>query len=166
MQQSTDFITADFLYMFRASSAHHQEYKILTRQPPVQVVMVAGGSSLRHIREESSLIWRSEDPPATITTYSGGCRVSILYSWWWALDARNMQSKSAVIKSVLCCITLVFYVTLYYDALKHKIKTLEEISQLWRWLKRRCVKISIRLWLFIIDLHKRLCIFFCWYLPT
>ena len=46
MQQSADFITADFLYMFRASSANHQEYKILTRQPPVQVVMVAGGSSL------------------------------------------------------------------------------------------------------------------------
>ena len=51
MQQDADFITADFLYMFRASSAHHQEYKILTRQPPVQVVMVAGGSSLRHIRD-------------------------------------------------------------------------------------------------------------------
>jgi len=46
MQQSADFITADFLYMFRASSAHHKQYKILTRQPPVQVVMVAGGSSL------------------------------------------------------------------------------------------------------------------------
>jgi len=30
MQQDADFITADFLYMFRASSAHH-EYKILTR---------------------------------------------------------------------------------------------------------------------------------------
>ena len=49
MQQDADFITADFLYMFRASCAHHQEYKILTRQPPVQVVMVAGGSSLRHM---------------------------------------------------------------------------------------------------------------------
>ena len=49
MQQDADFITADFLYMFRASCAHHKEYKILTRQPPVQVVMVAGGSSLRHI---------------------------------------------------------------------------------------------------------------------
>jgi hypothetical protein len=68
MQRDTDFITADFLYMFRASIAHHQEYKILTRQPPVQVVMVAGGR------------WRSEDPPATITTCTGGCRVSILYS--------------------------------------------------------------------------------------
>ena len=30
MQQSADFITADFLYMFRALNAHHQEYKILT----------------------------------------------------------------------------------------------------------------------------------------
>jgi hypothetical protein len=46
MQQNADFITAEFLYMFRASSAHHQEYKILIRQPPVQAVMVAGGSSL------------------------------------------------------------------------------------------------------------------------
>ena len=46
MQQDADFITADFHYYFRASCAHHQEYKILTRQPPVQVVMVAGGSSL------------------------------------------------------------------------------------------------------------------------
>jgi len=46
MQQDADFITVDFLYMFRASCAHHHEYKI--RQPPVKVVMVAGGSSLRH----------------------------------------------------------------------------------------------------------------------
>ena len=53
MQQDVDYITADFLYMFRASSAHHQEYKILTRQPPVQVVMVAGGSELRHIKNET-----------------------------------------------------------------------------------------------------------------
>jgi len=77
MQQDADFITADFLYVFQASRAHHQVYKILTRQPPVQIVMVAGGSSLRHIRDE---IWRSEDPPATITTCTSGCRVSILYS--------------------------------------------------------------------------------------
>ena len=80
MQQSADFITADFLYMFRASSAHHQEYKILTLQPPVQVVMVAGGSSLRHM-------------------------------------------------------TSVFYLTLYYDARKHKIKInhvfLPEMSGIW-----------------------------------
>ena len=42
MQQDAVFINADFLYMFRASCTHHQEYKILTMQPPVQVVMVAG----------------------------------------------------------------------------------------------------------------------------
>jgi len=53
MEQDAYFITADFLYMFRASCAHHQECKILTRRPPVQVVMVAGGSSLRHIRDET-----------------------------------------------------------------------------------------------------------------
>ena len=35
MHQDADFITADFLYMFRTLSAHHQEYKILKRQPPV-----------------------------------------------------------------------------------------------------------------------------------
>jgi hypothetical protein len=38
--------------MFQVSCTHHQEYKILTWQPPVQVVMVTGGSSLRHIRDE------------------------------------------------------------------------------------------------------------------
>jgi len=58
MQQSADFITADFLYMFRASGARHQEYKILTQQPPVQVVMVAGGSSLCHIRDETVCVFR------------------------------------------------------------------------------------------------------------
>ena len=56
MQQDADFITADFLYMFRESSAHHQEYKILTQQPPVQVVMFAGRSSLHHIRDGTSSI--------------------------------------------------------------------------------------------------------------
>jgi hypothetical protein len=78
MQQDADFITADFLYMFRASSAHHQKYKILTRQPPVQVVMVAGGSSLRHIRDVTVCV--RINPTATITTCTGGCLVSILYS--------------------------------------------------------------------------------------
>ena len=55
MRQDADFITADFLYMFRASRAHHQEYKILTRHPPVQVVMDAGRSSLCHIRDETTV---------------------------------------------------------------------------------------------------------------
>ena len=75
-----------------------------------------------HETTVSSLIWRSEDPPATISTCTGGCRVSILYSWWWAHDARNMLRKFAVIKSASCCITSVFYLTLYYDTRKHKIK--------------------------------------------
>ena len=30
MQQDADFITAEYFYMFQASSAHHQEHKILT----------------------------------------------------------------------------------------------------------------------------------------
>ena len=42
-----------FSTMFRASCAHRQECKILTRQPPVQVVTVVGGSSLCHIRDET-----------------------------------------------------------------------------------------------------------------
>ena len=52
MQQAADFITADFLYMFRASSAHHQEYKILTRQPPVKVVtyLVTPGGCIRSVQ--------------------------------------------------------------------------------------------------------------------
>ena len=53
MQQDEHFITADFLYMFRASGADHQEHKMLTRQPPVQVVMVAV--------DQHSAIWRSAD---------------------------------------------------------------------------------------------------------
>ena len=65
MQQDAGFITADFLCMFRASSAHHQKYEILTRQPPVQVVMVAGGSSLCHVRDET-VSWASwSDNPFT-----------------------------------------------------------------------------------------------------
>ena len=72
MQQSAGFITADFLYMFRASSAHHQECKILTQQPPVQIGL--------QVDPHSALIFRSEDPPVAITTCTGGCRVRILYS--------------------------------------------------------------------------------------
>jgi hypothetical protein len=61
MQQDADFITADFLYMFRASCVHHQEYRILIRQPLVQVVMVACGSSLRHIRVETIVFYTPDD---------------------------------------------------------------------------------------------------------
>ena len=72
MQQNADFITAEFLYMFRASCAHHQEYKILTRQPLVLVVMVAGGSSLRHIRDET-IFYSPDDGRMTPET----CRESL-----------------------------------------------------------------------------------------
>ena len=51
MQKDADFITADFLYMLLASSAHHQECKMLTRQLPVQVVMVAGRSFFPNMAE-------------------------------------------------------------------------------------------------------------------
>jgi len=74
MQQDADFIIADFRYMFRASCAHHQEYKILARQPPVQVDMVACVSSLSHIRDETVVSYRCKKGQCTCT---GGCRVSI-----------------------------------------------------------------------------------------
>ena len=56
MQQDADFITVDFLYMFRTSCAHHQECKILTREPPVQVVTVADGSLHHHTRDEKIFV--------------------------------------------------------------------------------------------------------------
>jgi len=40
--------TAYFLYMFRASCAHDQEYKILTRQPPFVPNMAKWGSTCNH----------------------------------------------------------------------------------------------------------------------
>jgi len=64
MQQDADFINADFLYMFWTSGAHHQEYKILTWQPPVQVVMIAGRSSFRHIRDETVGVFRMVSIPS------------------------------------------------------------------------------------------------------
>ena len=76
MQQDADFITADFLYMFQASSAHHQEYKILTRQPLVQVVMVAGGSSLRHIREKRQLYYDERKHKIKFHVYLLSCSLS------------------------------------------------------------------------------------------
>jgi len=116
------FITADFLCLFWVSSAHHQEYKSLTQQPLVQVVTVAGRSLLHCIRDEtvvSSLIWCSEDLPTTITTCTGGCCVSDLYSWWWALDAQNKQRKSAVIK--IC--TLLHHVGVLFDLILWSTET-------------------------------------------
>ena len=49
MQNDADFITADFLYMFRPSCAHHQEYKILTRNDSFVPNMAKWGSTCNHI---------------------------------------------------------------------------------------------------------------------
>jgi hypothetical protein len=69
MLQCAGFISADLLYMFRASGAHHQEYLKTGTAATGTCVMVAGRSSHHHIRDEivSSLIWRCDDLPATIT---------------------------------------------------------------------------------------------------
>jgi len=74
MQQDADFITADFLDMFWASSAHHRECEILTQQPPVQVFMVAGGSSLRYIRDKTVQEYKilTQQPPVQVVTVAGG----------------------------------------------------------------------------------------------
>jgi hypothetical protein len=44
MQQDADFITVDFLYMFRASCAHHHEYNTntngLTHVSPLVLVLM------------------------------------------------------------------------------------------------------------------------------
>ena len=45
------FISADSLYMFRASGAHHQEYLKTGTVATGTCVMVAGRSSHHHIRD-------------------------------------------------------------------------------------------------------------------
>jgi len=77
--------------------------------------------------DHHSAIWRSEDPPASITTCTGGCRVCILYSWWWARDARNMYRKSAVIKSAFVASSRCFiYMAEWWSTCIH--------NYLYRWL--------------------------------
>ena len=77
-----------FSTCFRASCAHHQEYKILTRQPPVQVVMVAGGSSLRHIRDETDVKY------ARVST-------SIPTVNMWCAHSTNPNSPIAIIAKII-----------------------------------------------------------------
>ena len=43
MQHCAGFISAESLYMFRASSAHHQEYLKLGRRPLVRVLSLQVG---------------------------------------------------------------------------------------------------------------------------
>ena len=57
MQHCAGFISAESLYMFRASSAHHQEYLKLVQRPPVHVL---ASQVSHHIR-------RCDDLPPTIT---------------------------------------------------------------------------------------------------
>jgi hypothetical protein len=53
MLHSAGFISADSLYMFRASGAHHQEYLKTGTAATGTCVMVAGRSSHHHIRDET-----------------------------------------------------------------------------------------------------------------
>ena len=62
-------------------------------------------------RSSHHLIWWCDDLPATITHVPVFAVPVFKYSWWWAPDARNMQSESAEIKPAQCSITLVFYLT-------------------------------------------------------
>ena len=48
MQHCAGFISAELLYMFRASSAHHQEYQKTGTAAPGTGVIVAGRSSHHH----------------------------------------------------------------------------------------------------------------------
>ena len=43
MQHCAGFISAESLYMFRGSSAHHQEYLKLARRPLVRVLSLQVG---------------------------------------------------------------------------------------------------------------------------
>ena len=49
------FISADSLYMFRASGAHHQEYLKTGTAATGTCVMVAGRSSHHHIMGETAV---------------------------------------------------------------------------------------------------------------
>ena len=54
MLHCAGFISAHSLYMFRESGAHHQEYLKTGTAATGTCVMVAGGSSHHHIRDETA----------------------------------------------------------------------------------------------------------------
>ena len=68
MQHCAGFISAASLYMFRASSAHHQEYLKLVQRPLVHVLSLQVSHHISLLGPKlSALIRRCDDLPATIT---------------------------------------------------------------------------------------------------
>ena len=66
MQHFAGFSSAGSLYMFRASSAHHQEYLKLVQRPLVHVLSLQVSHHIFLLGPEA-LIRRCDDLPATIT---------------------------------------------------------------------------------------------------
>ena len=104
-----------FSTCFGCHAVHHREYKILTRQPPVQVVTVAGGSSLCQIRD------KTDSFVPNMAKWGSTCNRNYLYRWlpcqcfillmmgaWRPKHVEKVCSN----KSASCCITSVFYLTL------------------------------------------------------
>ena len=89
MQHCAGFISAESLYMFRASSAHHQEY--LKLQVP-------------------ALIRRCDDLPATITHVPVGAVLVLNTPDDGRLTPETCR-VTAEIKPAQCCIKLVFHLT-------------------------------------------------------
>ena len=56
MQHCAGFISAESLYIFRAPSAHHQEYLKTGTAAPGTCVIVAGRSSHHLIRAENAAV--------------------------------------------------------------------------------------------------------------
>jgi len=74
MQHYAGFVSAESLYMFRASSAHHQEYLKLVQRPLVHVLSLLVshhisllGPELNASHSVPALIRRYDDLPAAIT---------------------------------------------------------------------------------------------------
>ena len=65
-QHCAGFISAGSLYMFRASSAHHQEYLKLVQRPLVHVLSLQVSHHISLLGPEA-LIRRCDDWPAAIT---------------------------------------------------------------------------------------------------
>jgi len=66
MQNCAGFISAGSLYMFRASSTHHQEYLKLVQRPLVHVLLLQESHHISLLGPEA-LIRRCDDLPVTIT---------------------------------------------------------------------------------------------------